>query len=269
MELFEYTKKTIDTSFLSQFNRVESRFSLPSQSCDFGSKYLFFIITPCDVQILHKYARGVILFPDALNLTISPSFLRRQPFVPTLVRLFPGIATVRDRSAPLFPQMPPHSDFDIPHFARRFHALEQLADDSGCLPIDFLLGTPDRRIRDFSSESIVISAPGERCRISFREFALSRCAQALSKHFCEYETFVCHLTHLSLLNRYPADLTAHVSLSEFPCTRDLPPSSWLPVLLHHLRTPAGRRMAYLRARWRRLRRPFTFLSPPISPLDSE
>jgi hypothetical protein len=138
LELLELFQSRTSEQEYSRLFAVSPRFELPSMFADFDLAYMFFLVSPRDVQLLWKYATGVVTFPKVVHLTLRPEFLHRQPMRPVWLKLYQRGVTLRiDPARVVFDEI--HETFpERPDFEPCYHSLHKLAEARLCHPIDLI-----------------------------------------------------------------------------------------------------------------------------------
>lgn len=217
-QIKSFSEKEIEPLF-----SVESRLEIPSVFCSFGLPYVYFFISPRDVQILYKMSKG-IEFPTVLKMTMQPEFIHKQSFLPVWLKLYPKNIASHFRKEEIFLVFGASGEtapeIDIPHFRRRYLILKNLAAERHTHPV-YLLESKD--VTHFAHEEAVdLSVLCSNCRmklvesegnvefcetcsknkVTFTEFVLRESILELKSESQVFERFMAHRANLMTLKNF-------------------------------------------------------------------
>ena len=226
-KLLQNMKRVSDSELLPLFSG-QSFLDVPSMFFEFDLLYVFFLITPRDVEILYKMSKG-IEFPSVLKMTMSPAFVQKQCFVPHWLKLYPKNLDIKSlRLEPVslvFNNNPSKiTTMDIPHFRKRFLTLKKLAVERNTNPISLLESTTFVGNSQFENEQALdfndmcdncrmkmFTSGGmcELCRVcskkrkvTFTEFALKEALAELESESQVFEKFLGYFMHYRALQEF-------------------------------------------------------------------
>ena len=217
-QIKSFSEKEIEPLF-----SAESRLEIPSVFCSFGLPYVYFFISPRDVQILYKMSKG-IEFPTVLKMTMQSEFIHKQSFLPVWLKLYPKNIASHFKKEEIFlvfgVSKETAPEIDIPHFRRRYLVLKNLAAERHTHPV-YLLESKD--VTHFAHEETVdLNALCSNCRmklvesegniefcetcsknkLTFTDFVLRESILELKSESQIFERFMAHRANLMTLKSF-------------------------------------------------------------------
>jgi hypothetical protein len=208
--------------------KAESIFEVPDAFSDFQDPGLSFVTTPLDVAVFLDVVKDCVKLPRLLVLLESPKYLGfKQPFAPIWIKVFP-----RNPPPRLYSDIWRHvvfrnvtkqvklSDWEIPHFDRRYRQIRIMANEALTDPVSLLESSP--RVAVFGEEKAVnmkgfcrkCTDPQKLCEscrkiaeeretVSFHDFTLNLSLGVLRDRALAFERLLVHrfvLQRLSVWN---------------------------------------------------------------------